>query len=61
MLDRDEMVKVEHIYREGNQLVDFLVCLGHNLSIGVHSIPISGPMLFHHVLYYLDFLSLVWS
>ncbi|CAN0896739.1 hypothetical protein LINGRAHAP2_LOCUS18675 [Linum grandiflorum] len=38
MLDRDWLIKVEHIYREGNQAVDYLAALCHNLSLHVHSI-----------------------
>ncbi|CAN0920738.1 hypothetical protein LINGRAHAP2_LOCUS32216 [Linum grandiflorum] len=41
MLDRNWSVKVEHIYREGNWAVNFLVSLGYRLPIGVHFIPIS--------------------
>ncbi|CAN1154085.1 hypothetical protein LINPERHAP2_LOCUS19813 [Linum perenne] len=44
MLDRDWLVKVEHIYREGNR-AHFLVGLGHRLSIGFHDVYISDPML----------------
>ncbi|CAN1177179.1 hypothetical protein LINPERHAP2_LOCUS32950, partial [Linum perenne] len=29
MLDQDWMIKVEHIYREGNQAADYLAGIGH--------------------------------
>ncbi|CAN1182356.1 hypothetical protein LINPERPRIM_LOCUS40789 [Linum perenne] len=45
------MVKVDNIYREGNWAVDFLAGLGHNLSIGIHSIYVSDPLSSHHILY----------
>ncbi|CAN1284970.1 hypothetical protein LINPERPRIM_LOCUS18809 [Linum perenne] len=45
------MAKVEHIYWEGNRVTEFLAGLGHNLSIGVHSISISDPLFSHHILY----------
>ncbi|CAH9089455.1 unnamed protein product [Cuscuta europaea] len=38
MLDRDWMIKVEHIYQEGNRAADFSAGLGHSLPFGVHSI-----------------------
>ncbi|CAN0908153.1 hypothetical protein LINGRAHAP2_LOCUS25150 [Linum grandiflorum] len=35
------MVKVRHLYREGNRVVDYLARHGHSLPIGVHCILIS--------------------
>ncbi|CAN0847130.1 hypothetical protein LINGRAHAP2_LOCUS4809 [Linum grandiflorum] len=43
MLDRDRLIKVEHIYWEGNHAADFLASLGHKLRIGVSHINISDP------------------
>ncbi|CAN0909756.1 hypothetical protein LINGRAHAP2_LOCUS25948 [Linum grandiflorum] len=38
MLDRDWMIKVDHIYLESNQTANYLAGLGHSLYIGVHSV-----------------------
>ncbi|CAN1127183.1 hypothetical protein LINPERPRIM_LOCUS29445 [Linum perenne] len=48
------MVKVEHIYREGNPLAGFFVGIGHSLSIDVHSVFISNP--FYHIILCMIFL-----
>ncbi|CAN1144246.1 hypothetical protein LINPERHAP2_LOCUS14001 [Linum perenne] len=47
MLNRDWMVKVEHIYREGNRVPYFLADLGHERSTSVHHISISDHLLSH--------------
>ncbi|CAN1227754.1 Putative ribonuclease H protein At1g65750 [Linum perenne] len=51
MLDRDWMIKVEHIYREGNRVADYLAGIGHALPIGVHDVSSFDPCLSHHLLY----------
>ncbi|CAN0881249.1 Putative ribonuclease H protein At1g65750 [Linum grandiflorum] len=51
MLDRDWLIKVEHIYREGNRAADYLAALGHSLSLGVHFISVIDPILSLHILY----------
>ncbi|CAN1342708.1 Putative ribonuclease H protein At1g65750, partial [Linum perenne] len=51
MLDRDWMIKVEHIYREGNRTADYLAGIGHALTIGVHDVSSFDPCLSHHLLY----------
>ncbi|CAN0838861.1 hypothetical protein LINGRAHAP2_LOCUS2377 [Linum grandiflorum] len=51
MLDRDWLINVEHIYREGNRVVDYLASLGHKLPFGVSHIDISDPTLSLHLLY----------
>ncbi|CAN1156836.1 hypothetical protein LINPERHAP2_LOCUS21179 [Linum perenne] len=51
MLDRDLMIKVEHIYREGNWSADYLAGLGHALPIGVHDVSNFDPCFSHHLLY----------
>ncbi|CAN1149154.1 Putative ribonuclease H protein At1g65750 [Linum perenne] len=51
MLDRDWMIKVEHIYREGNRAADYLAGIGHALPIGVHDVSSFDPCLSHHLLY----------
>ncbi|CAN1342709.1 Putative ribonuclease H protein At1g65750, partial [Linum perenne] len=50
-LDRDWMIKVEHIYREGNRTADYLAGIGHALTIGVHDVSSFDPCLSHHLLY----------
>ncbi|CAN0921428.1 hypothetical protein LINGRAHAP2_LOCUS32586 [Linum grandiflorum] len=56
MLDWDWLIKVEHIYREGNRPTDYLIGLGHSLLIGVHDISVSNLTFSLHLLY--DFLEL---
>ncbi|CAN0841338.1 hypothetical protein LINGRAHAP2_LOCUS3234 [Linum grandiflorum] len=51
MLDRDWLIKVEHIYSEGNRVADYLATLGHSLYLGVHSISVIDPTLSLHILY----------
>ncbi|CAN1130601.1 hypothetical protein LINPERPRIM_LOCUS13325 [Linum perenne] len=51
MLDRDWLIKVELIYREGNQTTNLLASLEHSLSIGAHSISIYDLSLSHHIMY----------
>ncbi|CAN1147840.1 Putative ribonuclease H protein At1g65750, partial [Linum perenne] len=51
MLDRDWMIKVDHIYREGNRATDYLAGIGHALTIGVHDISSFHPCFSHHILY----------
>ncbi|CAN0841340.1 hypothetical protein LINGRAHAP2_LOCUS3234 [Linum grandiflorum] len=51
MLDRDWLIKVEHIYSEGNRVADYLATLGHNLPLGVHSISVVDPTLSLLMLY----------
>ncbi|CAN0889935.1 hypothetical protein LINGRAHAP2_LOCUS16205 [Linum grandiflorum] len=36
MLDRDASIKVEHIYREGNWIVDYLTGIGHKLPLVIN-------------------------
>ncbi|CAN0900266.1 hypothetical protein LINGRAHAP2_LOCUS20748 [Linum grandiflorum] len=48
------MIKIEHIYREGNRLADYLTGLAHTLPIDVHSVSTIDRMLSIHLLY--DFL-----
>ncbi|CAN1793647.1 hypothetical protein LINPERHAP1_LOCUS20066, partial [Linum perenne] len=36
-LERDWVVVIENIYREGNKAADFLAGIGHGDSIGLHS------------------------
>ncbi|CAN1121082.1 Putative ribonuclease H protein At1g65750 [Linum perenne] len=45
------MIKVEHIYREGNRAADYLAGIGHALPIGVHDVSSFDPCLSHHLLY----------
>ncbi|CAN0856178.1 Putative ribonuclease H protein At1g65750 [Linum grandiflorum] len=51
LLDWNWMVKVEHVYREGNRAADYLASHGDSLPIGVHSIYVSDPTLSMHILY----------
>ncbi|CAN0928259.1 hypothetical protein LINGRAHAP2_LOCUS36371 [Linum grandiflorum] len=51
MLNRDWLIKVEHIYREDNRAADYLAALGHNLPLGVHFISVVDPTLSLHILY----------
>ncbi|CAN0913813.1 hypothetical protein LINGRAHAP2_LOCUS28168 [Linum grandiflorum] len=51
MLDRNWVVKVEHLYREGNQSTDNLAGHDHSLPIGVRFILVSDPTLSMHILY----------
>ncbi|CAN0919394.1 Putative ribonuclease H protein At1g65750 [Linum grandiflorum] len=51
MLERDWVVKVEHIYRECNRPADLLDGLGHKLPIDVHQICTTDPTLSLHLLY----------
>ncbi|CAN0915234.1 Putative ribonuclease H protein At1g65750 [Linum grandiflorum] len=51
VLDRNWLIKVEHIYREGNRAVDYLAGHGHSLPLGVHSISPGNPTLSLHILY----------
>ncbi|CAN0855504.1 Putative ribonuclease H protein At1g65750 [Linum grandiflorum] len=37
LLDRNWLIKVEHIYREDNRVADYLAGLGHSLPFRVHS------------------------
>ncbi|CAN1774998.1 hypothetical protein LINPERHAP1_LOCUS13175 [Linum perenne] len=41
LLQKGWMVTFSHIYREANKLADFLVSLGHDREVGLHSIDIS--------------------
>ncbi|CAN0908809.1 Putative ribonuclease H protein At1g65750, partial [Linum grandiflorum] len=50
ILDRDWLIKVEHIYREGNRSADYLAVLGHSLPLGVHFISVVDPTLSLHIL-----------
>ncbi|CAN1152147.1 hypothetical protein LINPERHAP1_LOCUS20563, partial [Linum perenne] len=34
--NRDWKVRVSHIFKEGNQVVDLIAHLGHNLPLGNH-------------------------
>ncbi|CAN1255235.1 hypothetical protein LINPERPRIM_LOCUS8918, partial [Linum perenne] len=45
LLDRDWMVKVEHVYWEDNKIDDYLASLGHKLLYGIYSVSISDPTL----------------
>ncbi|CAN0881411.1 hypothetical protein LINGRAHAP2_LOCUS14226 [Linum grandiflorum] len=47
MLDYDWLIKVEHIYREGNQDAYYLAALGHSLRLVVHSIYVDCILLYH--------------
>ncbi|CAN0863984.1 Putative ribonuclease H protein At1g65750 [Linum grandiflorum] len=38
LLDRNWVIKVEHIYRKDNRVADYLAGHGHSLPFGVHSI-----------------------
>ncbi|CAN1185696.1 hypothetical protein LINPERPRIM_LOCUS38849 [Linum perenne] len=49
MYDQEWMVKVEHIYREGNQAADYFDSLVHELSLGVHLMSISYSISLYHV------------
>ncbi|CAN1229003.1 Putative ribonuclease H protein At1g65750, partial [Linum grandiflorum] len=51
MLDRDWLIKVEHIYREGNRAADYLAALVHSLPSGVYSISVVDHTLSLHILY----------
>ncbi|CAN0911179.1 Putative ribonuclease H protein At1g65750, partial [Linum grandiflorum] len=51
MLDRDWLIKVEHIYREGNRAADYLAALCHSLPSGVYSIYVVDHTLSLHILY----------
>ncbi|CAN0878764.1 hypothetical protein LINGRAHAP2_LOCUS12630 [Linum grandiflorum] len=46
MLDRKWLIKVEHIYREGNRPANYLDGLCHILSLGVHDVFVSDPIFF---------------
>ncbi|CAN1144455.1 Putative ribonuclease H protein At1g65750 [Linum perenne] len=46
---KDWEIKLKHVYREGNQVADFLARLGHKLPRGCHSVPLSDCNLAYHV------------
>ncbi|CAN0887963.1 Putative ribonuclease H protein At1g65750 [Linum grandiflorum] len=51
LLNRNWIVKVEHLYEEGNRVADYLAGHGHSLPYGVHFIHVSDPTLLMHILY----------
>ncbi|CAN1123825.1 Putative ribonuclease H protein At1g65750 [Linum perenne] len=50
-LGRDWVLKLKHVYREANQVADFLASHGHTLPRGCHSVPMSNCNLIYHVRY----------
>ncbi|CAN1729404.1 Putative ribonuclease H protein At1g65750 [Linum perenne] len=50
-VDKDWELRLKHVYREANQAADFLANLGHSLTRGCHSIPISNCNLAYYVRY----------
>ncbi|CAN1787631.1 hypothetical protein LINPERHAP1_LOCUS17726, partial [Linum perenne] len=38
LLERDKSIKIRLIYGEGNRVADYLLNLGHGLSMGLHLI-----------------------
>ncbi|CAN1761121.1 hypothetical protein LINPERHAP1_LOCUS7791 [Linum perenne] len=51
LLNGDWEVKLQHIYREGNKVVDFLAGLGHRLAFGSHLILVMNNRLGYFVRY----------
>ncbi|CAN0880337.1 Putative ribonuclease H protein At1g65750, partial [Linum grandiflorum] len=45
LLERQWVVRIKHIYREGNHVADTLANIGHELALGTHSIPLATPTL----------------
>ncbi|CAN1835895.1 Putative ribonuclease H protein At1g65750 [Linum perenne] len=45
LIRQDWEVKIWHRYREANQAVDFLGCIGFHFPIGCHTIPTSNTSL----------------
>ncbi|CAN0906369.1 Putative ribonuclease H protein At1g65750, partial [Linum grandiflorum] len=43
LIRRDWDVRINHIYREGNCLADYLAGRGHSLPLGTHNIAVSDP------------------
>ncbi|CAN0838514.1 hypothetical protein LINGRAHAP2_LOCUS2194 [Linum grandiflorum] len=43
LIRRDWDVQINHIYREGNCLADYLAGRGHSLPVGTHNIAVSDP------------------
>ncbi|CAI0475113.1 unnamed protein product [Linum tenue] len=45
ILQRDWQVRIEHVFREGNAVADFLASTGHSIPPGVHIINQPSSML----------------
>ncbi|CAI0468084.1 unnamed protein product [Linum tenue] len=43
LIHRNWEVRISHIYREGNKVVDFLANKGHSVSIGYHVVESPNP------------------
>ncbi|CAI0551170.1 unnamed protein product [Linum tenue] len=51
MIQRNWEVRIEHIYREGNVVADFLASTGHALQVGSHPILVPDQRLQHWLLF----------
>ncbi|CAL1352532.1 unnamed protein product [Linum trigynum] len=51
LLNREWIVSVSHVYREGNHAADFLASFGHNLTFGTHHVDVDS----HELCKWLDY------
>ncbi|CAI0434846.1 unnamed protein product [Linum tenue] len=51
LLQRDWQVRIEHVFREGNVVADYLASTGHSSSPGVHIINQPSSMLNYWLLF----------
>ncbi|CAI0392409.1 unnamed protein product [Linum tenue] len=51
MIQREWEVRVEHTFREGNVVADFLASTGHSLPLGLHLVSIPSPQLNYWLLF----------
>ncbi|CAI0443566.1 unnamed protein product [Linum tenue] len=51
LLQHNWEIRISHIFREGNKVVDFLANKGHAARIGFHDFDITDPGLSFRLLY----------
>ncbi|CAI0418219.1 unnamed protein product [Linum tenue] len=51
LINQEWEVRVEHTYREGNVVADYLASTGYNLLVGVHIVSVPSPMMQHWLLF----------